>query len=633
MLSMAETQPQSASRTGVTLERALYGVALVAGLAARLLGLGAAPFAPLEAANAWPAWLKAAGLTAPLAAEPSSPLMYSLHVLMFWLAPAGGSGGDVWARLPALAAGMTLVLLPWFLRDRLGRGTALVLTFLLALDPWLVTFSRLADGTILALLWAMLALVALERVRMAVGGDDRGVDGGADVDGQWRWLQVLAVALGLLLVSGATAWPLLVVIGLNVALLGRPRVDMAALRAAGRSPLFLLILGGGAALVGSTVWLAQPGALSNVGASLSWWWQRPAVEAGPGYSFTWLWLRLLVDQPFVLVFGVIGLVMLARRAETRRLSLFLLAWLAVASLLLLLPTRDPLLLPLWGVPLLVAAAVAVARWIGRVPAALAWQEVGIVVLVSVALLLSITFWLRIGVAAFQVDFSALAIVALLLAAVARIVVVYGLWAGGPAARWVLGVLLMLVLVTANWSAMWHLAHEADAMHPDGFFLVETHPDVRNLAAELATLSAQRTGDAGELPVQVQMAASADPVLGWMLRDMRRVAWVLAPDPAQRINGRQPALLTEDATVVPETVAYMGSVYRTRTTWDPAQLTARPLDFAGVTEQADGRSRLAAWANVFWRDRGRDLLRWMIYRETPQLPPAETITLWAPATTE
>ncbi|MCB0074343.1 MAG: hypothetical protein KDE20_22915, partial [Caldilineaceae bacterium] len=510
---MAEAQPNSTSRTGITLERALYAVALVTGLAARLFGLGAAPLAPLEAANAWPAWLKAVGLSAPLAAEPSSPLMYSLHVLMFWLAPTGTSGGDAWARLPAVVAGMALVLLPWFLRDRLGRRTALVLTFLLALDPWLVTFSRLADGTILALLWAMLALVALERTRMATTA--------ADADGQWRWLQVLAVALGLLLVSGATAWPLLAVIALNVALLGSPPVDLAGLRTAGRPPLFLLILGGGAALLGSTVWLAQPGALSNVGASLSWWWQRPAIEAGPGYSFTWLWLRLLVDQPFVLVFGAIGLVMLARRGATRRDFLFLAAWLSMASLLLLLPTRDPLLLPLWAMPLLPAAAVAVDRWIGRVPAGLAWQEVGIVLLVSVALLLSITFWLRIWVAAFQVDFSALAIVTLLLAAVALIVVVYGLWAGGPAARWVLGVLLMLVLLTANWSAMWHLAHEADAMHPDGFFLVETHPDVRNLATELATLSAQRTGDAAELPVQVQMAASADPVLGWTLRDMGR----------------------------------------------------------------------------------------------------------------
>ncbi|MEZ4555456.1 MAG: hypothetical protein R2854_03210 [Caldilineaceae bacterium] len=138
-------------------------------------------------------------------------------------------------------------------------------------------------------------------------------------------------------------------------------------------------------------------------------------------------------------------------------------------------------------------------------------------------------------AAFQVDFSALAIVALLLAAVALIVVVYGLWAGGPAARWVLAVLLMLVLLTANWSAMWHLAHEADAMHPDGFFLVETHPDVRNLATELATLSAQRTGDAAELPVQVQMAASADPVLGWTLR----VTWA-APPGSSRLTRRSAA---------------------------------------------------------------------------------------------
>ncbi|MEZ4555455.1 MAG: hypothetical protein R2854_03205 [Caldilineaceae bacterium] len=103
-----------------------------------------------------------------------------------------------------------------------------------------VTFSRLADGTILALLWAMLALVALERTRMATTA--------ADTDGQWRWLQVLAVALGSQ--SGATAWPLLAVIA-STSLLGSPPVDLAGLRTAGRPPLFLLILGGGAALLGS----------------------------------------------------------------------------------------------------------------------------------------------------------------------------------------------------------------------------------------------------------------------------------------------------------------------------------------------------------------------------------------------
>ena len=35
---MAEAQPNSTSRTGITLERALYAVALVTGLAARLVG-------------------------------------------------------------------------------------------------------------------------------------------------------------------------------------------------------------------------------------------------------------------------------------------------------------------------------------------------------------------------------------------------------------------------------------------------------------------------------------------------------------------------------------------------------------------------------------------------------------------
>lgn len=611
--SMVETQTMVETelrpRANVTLERVLYVAAWAMGLLARLYALGAAPLSPLEAANTWPTWLKALGLSAPTVAEPTSALMYSLQLLLFWLVPAG----DAWARLPAMAAGMALLLLPWFLRDRLGRSAALALTFLLAVDPWLVAFSRLADGTMLALLWAMLALVALERVRVSAHADRS--------DSRWRWLQVLAVALGLLVVSGAAAWPLLLVVGLNVLLLGRPSWDGMS-GDEGRRPLFLLVLGGGAALLGGTAWLAQPAALSYVGSSLTWWWQRDGM-AGAGYSSAWLWLRLLVEQPLVLLFGTVGLVLLWRDQATRRVATFLTAWLVLASLLLLLPSRDPVLLPAWALPGLIAAAVALARWPLRVPPGMAWSEAALLLLVTTALLLSTSFWLRIFVNAFAVDANALAIMALLLASVVLILIVYALWSGWPPARWATGVLLLGLLVTAELSAMWHLAHEADPMHPDGFFASEGHPDVRQLATELATLSAQRTGDAGELPVQVQMTDGADPLLGWYLRDMRRLEWVLAPDPTWADESRKPALITLAGQALPESAPYMGGVYSTRTVWEPGQLTQpaqAPGDVAGLQARAD----------AFWRDPGRNLARWILYRETPQIPPSEDVTLWVAA---
>ena len=90
-------------------------------------GLGARPLLPLEATNAWAAWLAvhppavASAANVQIAGDlvPSSALLYSLHSLLFWTL----DGGDALARwLPALA-GTLLVLLPWALRRQLGRPT------------------------------------------------------------------------------------------------------------------------------------------------------------------------------------------------------------------------------------------------------------------------------------------------------------------------------------------------------------------------------------------------------------------------------------------------------------------------------------------------------------------------------
>ena len=120
---------------------------------------------------------------------------------------------------------------------------------------------------------------------------------------------VLAVGLGLLLVSGPQAWswlPVLVVFGWIFALRGGftwPR----------RSSWIWL---GAALVLGASGLLARLDAVAAVGTSLTAWLAQWSGDFGAGndlYALNsgWPWLRLLIDQPFLTVFGVLGLVLLA----------------------------------------------------------------------------------------------------------------------------------------------------------------------------------------------------------------------------------------------------------------------------------------------------------------------------------
>ena len=60
----------------------------------------------------------------------------------------------------------------------------------------------------------------------------------------------------------------------------------------------------------------------------------------------------------------------------------------------------------------------------------------------------------------------------------------------------------------------------------GFFATVTDPDVRNLASDVATISAQRRGDPAVMPLVIELSAEEqpNPVLGWYLRNSQNVSW-------------------------------------------------------------------------------------------------------------
>lgn len=177
----------------LTVADGLYG--LVLGLAAiiRLVKLGYIPLAPQEAQAAlatWQFWQPE-----PLTAVAGSPAYFTLTSL---LTQVLGIDDAIMRLVPALF-GVGLVLLPWFLRQRLGTVGTLVSSLLLAASPINVIISRTAGGDSMALFAVLLAVVGLLRYRDTA---DR------------RWFYVLFAALGLGIVTSPLFYSGLVTVAL-----------------------------------------------------------------------------------------------------------------------------------------------------------------------------------------------------------------------------------------------------------------------------------------------------------------------------------------------------------------------------------------------------------------------------------
>jgi hypothetical protein len=682
----------------LTVEHLLYFVALLVAFGLRFINLGESPLSPHEAAQAWPAWLAATGTQVANAPAPTSALLYGLQSWLFFL--TGGS--DALARLLPALAGTALVLLPWWWRAWLGRGAALVVAWLLALDPWLTALSRAGDGAILSIALGLLALTALgqwllpphvgvrtERDAPPHEGTRTGQDapqyGAPQIGAQTSssapsvaWERTLAVSLGLLLVSGPLAWSWLPVLGLFAWYCLRPargRADWTTGESTSeaqaspahpltRSPTHLhrstWLWFAAALLLGASGFLAWPGAFGALGAGLSAWLAQWSSTSDSDLGFGWPFLRLAVDQPLLLVFGPLGLILLAigqeetplgrtatsqgqsgdhpltrSPAHPRRLALFLTLWAAWGIILLLLPGRSPYELPMLGLPLAIAAGTAIAYLI-----ALPLEDVGsleLVVLLAVAAILLIagSIWLALAVESVTYD-TRLAITAAALAVLTLAIwLVFGFWAGWRSAGKVAGMFWAAVLLLATVRSGWMLTQTGGRMAPDGLFAVTTLPEARLLANDVQRISSIRFGDPHEAPVQVATGGAApNALLGWLLRDMTDLTWVMAPDP----NAAPPA--ADGSPRIPLIVApagmegdrglggMIGTDYSLTMRWEPSLLPALPPTDATGGEGLPAEELARLRSEQAWSQATRPQLEWLLYRTIKNEPPVDSVTLWA-----
>jgi hypothetical protein len=638
-----------------TVERASYAVCLLLAACLRFFQLGVAPLSTLESLSAWRAWQVVNGLDNTLVPYPGSALLFAGQSVIFWLFEAN----DFWARfLPAIAS-VLLVLLPWWMRAYLGRKVALSLALLLALDPWLTAFGRIGDGTILSV-WATLLLftAAMQLITTpAAGSAAVMVDGhdGADVaESHTIWRVIAAVALGMLLTSGPLAIPLLIVAGIFGWLYYKPLMESIM-------PSHWRMVALAAITVGvvSTVFLTRLGALGMLSASMSYGLglvtgsQMELVK--DGYPLIWVFQRVVADQLPLALLGLIGMgIMLGRtwRGNKNPWLHFLLVWLVIGLIFNVLPGRGPQVLVLLGLPLLFAAAYSLEWLVQLRPPDLVRREGMIVVGTITTLVLSGGVWWVWLLSSGRFDGMAMqALIILLLLGVA-ILYLYGMVSGWGHPYWALAVLLLAASLFYTIGSNTHLNHRWDIASPAGLYGEYTSPEIYLLIADIERLSSHRTGSPHEAilyvapeivrrgqwvaPNWVDGWLQADPLLGWYLRDMRKLSWG-APIVTDDVLGAPVLVLTaaaEDLAVdggFRSYGQYLGSTYRVRGIWNPSELLA-DATVVEIDAPVSGWDALVLRFERWWSVQAQPLARWVIYREVkePFVASEAAVELWVRA---
>ena len=590
--------------TGPTVEQGLYGLLLLVAIFLRVFRLdSAASLNPVEAGQAWAAWAGSFGHDGMIPTLAHSPLLYTGQRFLFWLTDGGGDG---WARaLPALA-GIAGVLIPWLLRERLGRPAALALALLIAIDPWLLTFSRTGDGAILSAGLGLLLIAGFTQADTL------------SANGQ-RWL---ACAAGLFLISGPLAWLLLPVVIGAAFLFGA-----SALWPADRKERAgLLTIAGLTAIAGATGLLSHWEGLGNISTSLTI--ALDSLGSDAGYPLGWGFLRLVVDQPFVLVIGVAGLAAfwLKENAASVKMPedddedesapspkvgegwgggsswrLLLTGWFLWGLLLLLLPGRGPMTLLVVGLPLLLSAAGAAARLLAYATRQVNWQDGSLIAAAVGVLLVTTAFWTgHYSNEWGNADFDPLTL--FFYGIVPLLVIFFIWWAGWHTSSQIFSLLGMALLLLAALSSGWALVLPGETTHGNALFARTVQPGVVTLADDVARLSSLRALDPHEALVLVDVEPTLQPFLAWQLRSMHKLRFV---------DGIDPALLTDRASLVVTDEADEGAV-----------ITALPGGYRGSHYPV-----LAEWLPTDLTGAG-PTARWILLRELKTEPPTTSVVLWA-----
>jgi hypothetical protein len=489
-----------------TTEHYLYGLAFLLALGMRLFQLGAAPLTEVEAGWALQALGLAHGGVVTLGAQPAYILITSQLFSII-------ADTNFLARLFPAIAGSLIIGLPFYFRRWMGDSTWLrragvVMAFGLAIDPGLVSLSRQAGSLMPAMAFILLVLACLYNRRMIWAG----------ICAALALLSGMAFLQGLLILG--LSWGLSRLTGRKLADLNpgegnsEPQIESIpapAVRAGMISFALTIFLAG-------TLFLRAPQGLGAL------------AETVPAYLKTWiassgipilrLPASLLVYQPLVLVFAIIGVVRAwfgtwGDDQRPRQVMMGLSIWVAVGILLPFLYAGRQVgdlawaLIPLWAL-----AAIEIGR-------SLVAEEDRITRIVAAAsglflFVMAVVGWFNIlSIARFKVNvviYWAVIVGAFLLGLIALLLVIAGwsAWAAKLGAVWALCFLLALQLISSSWGLA--------IVRQNGAQELWTHPPTTGqadlLMAILTDISTWNTG----LRDQLEIVVLADsPALKWALR--------------------------------------------------------------------------------------------------------------------
>jgi hypothetical protein len=357
----------------------LYGLAFLIALGFRFIQLGASPLTDSEATLALQALHIAQGKAPLLASQPGYILLTSSFFAII-------NSTNFMARLIPAMAGSLLVFVPYFFREKIKPRPALILAFLLAIDPGLVALSRQASGTMLAVAALLFAWAMWRHQRAIPAGIFAGL---ALLSGPSLWAGLLTLGLTWLLLQGMeTRRPAndeanpanqsqVSNSPISSSLLTNYQLPNVELRPALTSLVITLLLGG-------TLFFLSPNGLS------AW------LSALPDYLRGWtapssmtparMILAFLAYEPLGIFLAVLSLVRGYRTGSRRILRLSV--WLGVALLLAIFYRQTSELV--WVIiPLLTLSALELSRAFNMF--AEERVEVGVVVLALLILLVYIWF--------------------------------------------------------------------------------------------------------------------------------------------------------------------------------------------------------------------------------------------------
>lgn len=333
--ALPPVQPDVVRWAGVSVEWLAYLALVLLSVVFRLADVDAVPLNDIEATRALAAWHMVYPAAPGTALPADSPVTFWLQYAAFSIL----GGNELSARLPGVIGGIVLILLPLLFRGRLGRARTFLLSLVLAASPIGLVASRTADPTVWTVIFAVLTLWAFWRYYETRRPIDIAMTAGFGaalvfLSEPGGLLLLIIVALAGLVAIWWTAWSAPQDLALE-----NPVVNIFAQAGAVLAGIPWRLCAGVivvVVLVASTLFMFHPAGLSMVGEVLGdflrGFWLPVQPDVLPGYPV----LTLLLFDPLLILFGIIGITLLINREKFGFRERFLFAWFVAGVVVLVL---------------------------------------------------------------------------------------------------------------------------------------------------------------------------------------------------------------------------------------------------------------------------------------------------------